>query len=134
MADALSPLDAGDFIGAWGGISSLQLGLSALWSGARTRGVPLERIADWLCVRTARFAGLDARKGAIAVGRDADFVVWDDGDHFVVDGAALRHRHKLTPYHGRTLHGVVSSTWLRGECVFDGAVTDRARGVQLVRV
>ena len=69
---ALKKVDEGDVMGAWGGISTLGLGLSILWTEARTRGVPIGRLVDWLCVRTARHAGLDGRKGRIAVGLDAD--------------------------------------------------------------
>ena len=66
------PAAPGDLLAAWGGISTLGLGLSLLWTEARARGVPLARVVDWLCVRTARHAGLDGRKGRIAVGLDAD--------------------------------------------------------------
>ena len=74
---ALKALDTGNFLDAWGGISSLQLGLAAVWTGMLERGVPLERTARWLAKEPARLAGLDACKGAIAAGSDADLVIWD---------------------------------------------------------
>jgi allantoinase len=78
-----------------------------------------------MSTRTARLAGLDARKGAIAAGRDADFAVFAPEETFTVDPAALQHRNRVTAYAGRTLHGVVKSTWLRGErIVADGAFTE----------
>jgi allantoinase len=104
----------GDFFAAWGGIASLQLSLSAVWTGARERGASLEQLARWMCEGPAKLANLDARKGRIAEGYDADLVVLDPDASFVVDAATLAHRHKVTPYHGRTLYGVVRSTYVAG--------------------
>ena len=64
--------------------------------------------------------GLDAKKGAIAPGYDADIVIWNPNRQFQVEGARLQHRHKLTPYEGLVLHGVVETTFLRGEKIFAG--------------
>jgi allantoinase len=110
--------ESGNFLEAWGGISSLQLRLSVVWTEARRRGHTLERLAEWLAAAPARLAGLDARKGAIRVGADADFVVWKPEESFRVEPARLKHRHKLTPYAGRELSGVVEATFLRGEKIF----------------
>jgi allantoinase len=118
---AMKKVESGDFRGAWGGIASLQLALAAVWTGARERGFTLSDLAEWMCAAPARLAGLEDRKGKIAPGYDADLVVWDPEASFVVDPAALRHRHKLTPYTGRTLSGVVRRTLLRGETVYDGS-------------
>ena len=109
---------AGDFMTAWGGIASLQLGLPVVWAGMRARGIALERLASWMCAAPARLLGISARKGALLPGHDADFVVWDPEAEFVVTEHLLLHRHKLTPYLGARLAGVVHSTWLRGECVY----------------
>ena len=108
----------GDFFSAWGGIASLQLSLSAVWTGARSRGVPPERLAHWMSAAPARLAGLGAKKGAIAEGYDADIVVWDPDARFVVDPAKLFHRHPVTPYAGRELYGVVRATYVGGRLVF----------------
>jgi allantoinase len=107
-----------DFATAWGGISSLQLGLPAVWSEAGRRGHRLEDVVRWMSERTAHLAGLD-RKGAIEVGRDADFAVFAPERTFTVDPAALQHKNPVTAYAGRTLQGVVTSTWLRGTCVYE---------------
>ena len=108
----------GDFFSAWGGIASLQISLSAVWTGARARGVPPERVADWMSAGPARLAGLADRKGAIAEGYDADIVLWDPDASFVVDPAKLQHRHPVTPYAGRELSGVVHATYVGGRKVF----------------
>ena len=112
----LKQLDSGDFAAAWGGISSLQLGLSAVWTGARARGHGLADVTTWMATRPADFAGLPA-KGRIAEGCDADLVAFDPDAAFTVDPANLHHKNPITPYAGRELRGVVRATYLRGEPV-----------------
>ncbi|MCL4214486.1 MAG: allantoinase AllB [Gemmatimonadales bacterium] len=110
----------GDFLTAWGGIASLQLALSAVWTGARARGVPPERLFQWMSEGPARLVGLGDRKGSIAPGRDADLVIWDPEARFKADPAKLRHRHPVTPYAGRELHGAVRATYVGGRLAFGG--------------
>ncbi|MGH9813517.1 MAG: amidohydrolase family protein, partial [Candidatus Acidiferrales bacterium] len=118
----------------WGGISSLQLSLPVLWTQAPSRAHGVEKLAEWLCRGPARLAGLERRKGGIAVGYDADLVVWNPEATVEVKPEGLYHRHKLTPYRGRTLHGVVEATFLRGEKIFErGSLVGRARGEILRR-
>lgn len=115
-------VETGDFRGAWGGIASLQLALPVVWTGARERGFTVAQLAEWMGAAPARLAGLEGSKGAIAPGQDADLVVWDPEAHFTVEPGSLHHRHRLTPYAGRTLYGVVHRTLLRGETVYDDGV------------
>src|SRR6185437_3193207 len=109
----LKRLDTGDFGAAWGGISSVQLALPVVWTQARQRGLALDDVARWMASGPAGLAGL-AGKGRIAPGADADLVAFAPEDSFVVEPERLYHRHRLTPYAGRRLHGVVRRTWLRG--------------------
>jgi allantoinase len=108
----------GDFSSAWGGIASLQLSLSAVWTGARARGQKPGRIAQWMSAAPAKLAGLQSRKGSLAAGYDADIVLWDPDARFVVDPTKLLHRHKVTPYAGRELFGKVSATYVGGKRIF----------------
>lgn len=108
----LKRLDVGDFGAAWGGIASLQVALPAVWTGARARGIGLAQVAKWMAAAPARLAGL-SRKGAIAVGRDADLVAFAPDEEWTVGD--LEHRNPVTPYTGRRLVGPVRRTWLRGE-------------------
>ncbi|MDL5159093.1 allantoinase AllB [Actinomycetospora termitidis] len=120
----LKLLDSGDFGQAWGGISSLQLGLSLVWTEARHRGIALERVVDWMATRPAELVRLTG-KGRIALGYDADFAVFAPDEAFVVDAARLYHRNPVTAYAGRALSGAVRRTFLAGAEV-DGS-TPRGR-------
>ncbi|MGQ0468240.1 MAG: allantoinase AllB [Sporichthyaceae bacterium] len=116
-----SPLDLkspGNFATAWGGVSSLQLGLPVMWTAARQRGVPLAELVGWMSAGPAWLAGL-RHKGEIAPGMAADLVEFAPDAEFVVQPAELAHRHPITPYAGRRLTGVVRRTWLRGAVVGD---------------
>ena len=104
----------GDFNSSWGGIASLQVSLSAVWSGARRRGAGPEAIAKWMSEQTADLAGLGDRKGRIAAGHDADITIWDPEATFEVHADTLHHRHPVCPYDGMTLHGKVLRTYIGG--------------------
>ncbi|HET8961322.1 allantoinase AllB [Nocardioides sp.] len=105
--------DVGDFALAWGGIASLQLGLPAVWTGARERGHGLADVVRWMATAPADRVGLTDR-GRIAVGASADLCVLAPDETFVVDPARLLHRNPISAYAGRTLTGTVRQTWLRG--------------------
>ena len=114
--------DTADFFAAWGGIASLQFGFSVVWTAARERGFHLQDVVRWMAAAPARLAGLSRRKGVIAPGCDADILFVDPDEEFTVKPEAIHHRHKLTPYAGRKLRGVVKKTYLRGRPVrFDEA-------------
>jgi allantoinase len=118
----------GDFFAAWGGIASLQLSLAAAWTGARARGLPAERIAQWMSTGPATLAGFQSTKGALASGFDADITIWSPESALIVDPARLLHRHAVTPYAGRTLYGAVRATIVGGRMVFTDHSMDFERG------
>ncbi len=111
--------DSGDFLRAWGGIASLELSLPVMWTAAQERGHTIEDLARWMCQMPARLAGLDRNKGTLAAGYDADMIFWNPEAGFSVVAENLHQRHKLTPYAGRSLHGVVEKTFLGGRKIYD---------------
>jgi allantoinase len=108
----------GDFLAAWGGIASLSLGLSSVWTHARARGVALAEVVGWMATAPARITGL-THKGALRPGCDADLVAFDPDAEFVVGAEHLHFRHKLSPWIGRSLRGQVRRTWLRGQPIYN---------------
>jgi len=122
-------LKAGDFIAAWGGIAGVQSTLAVLLDrGHHQRGLPLERVAALTAgVPSQRFR--IERKGAIAVGYDADLVLVDPSASFTLDAADLQQRHRTSPYVGTTFRGRVVRTIRRGETIFaDGRIVARTPG------
>jgi allantoinase len=121
----------GDFGAAWGGISSLQLGLPAMWTQARRRGIHLATVVRWMATAPAGRVGLGS-KGRLEVGADADLVVFAPEEEWEVDVTQLRHRNPVSAYAGRRLTGAVRRTWLRGIPVTDdtpphGRLLERGR-------
>jgi len=115
----LKEIDSGDLEKAWGGISALQFGLPLIWTEAKRQGLALVDIARLMSFETAKFAGLDDRKGQITVGYDADLVVFDENENFQISNDIIKHRHKITPYVGREVSGKIKTTYVRGHKVFD---------------
>jgi allantoinase len=112
--------------------SGLQLRLPIVWAEARRRGFTLQQMTEWLCANPAKQVSLQTRKGAIAVGNDADLVIWDPDAQFTVAAELLQHRHKITPYEGEVLSGVVQKTFLRGRKIYDGHLADEPLGQMLL--
>ena len=130
---ALKRPDDGDFLAAWGGIASLQVGLRSVWTEARRRGIPLETVLRWMSTSTAAFLSLPDR-GHIAPGAVADLLAFDPDTAAVLDPASLLHRHPTSPWNGRRLHGRVLATWQRGELIAaDGVPIGVASGRHLLR-
>jgi allantoinase len=115
---AMKGLAAGRFDQAWGGIASLSTALGVVWTEASARGCGLSDVAEWMSAGPARLAGLAAEMGSIEVGKWANLVAFDADGVFRVTPEVLHYRHRISPYMGETLRGVVRGTWVRGERVF----------------
>jgi len=124
-------LEEGNFKTAWGGISSLSVALPVMWTEAEKRGFALADIARWMAQGPARLAGCESRKGRIAAGCDADFVVFEPEAEFTVTAERLYQRHAVSAYMGERLRGVVKATYVRGRVVFaDGRFPEEPSGVE----
>jgi allantoinase len=116
----------GDFFAAWGGISSVGLGLPILHTSAKKRAaagyksVPTIVDVVRLCSQaTARQVGLSHRKGALKVGMDADICVFDDTEEWVLHSHGMHWKNRCSPWEGHHFTGRVKETWLRGRKVFE---------------
>lgn len=130
----LKAFESGDFETAWGGIPSLGLALSVVWTAGRPENIAPEHIARWMSEAPARLVGLEGRKGSIAPGHDADLVVWDPDARWTVSRDVLHYRCRHTPYEGLTLQGTVERTYLRGRPIYrNGELVDEPLGEILTR-
>jgi allantoinase len=124
----------GDFLKAWGGVASLQFGLSVIWTEAQKRGFDLRDLARWMSAAPARLAGLDKRKGKIAVGYDADFVIFHPEKELKITPEIIEFKNKLTPYAGMNLRGVIEATYLRGTKIYErGRFIEKPNGALLTK-
>ncbi|XP_028160838.1 uncharacterized protein LOC114353174 [Ostrinia furnacalis] len=118
---------------AWGGISSVQFGLSLFWTNAVGRGLDLQTVSKYLSSGPAHLCGIQDRKGVLKEGLDADLVFFDPDASFVVTSDIIRHKNKLTPYIGKELKGVVKKTYLRGQLIYaDGDIVGEPKGTLLL--
>lgn len=125
----MKKIEQGNFRDAWGGISSLSVALPVMWTEASKRGFSLADIVRWMAEGPAKLAGFPGRKGKLASGYDADFVVFDPEAQFVLTEDHLHYRHGISPYLGRRLTGIVKETCVRGNCIFrEGAFPGEVSG------
>nr|ATG70832.1 ALN [Hesperocyparis bakeri] len=131
----LKLLEAGDFLRAWGGISSLQFGLPVTWSYGQQHGLQLDQLSELWSQRPAKLAG-QHKKGNIVTGNDADIVVWDpENDIQIGENYTIYHKHPITPYTGKHLFGSVIATFVRGNMVYEnGSHASTACGVPILAI
>jgi len=115
----MKEIESGNLLTAWGGIAGLQFSLPVTWTGALERNFSVTDISKWMCDHPAKFLKMDAHKGKIAKGYDADLCIWMPAGKFIVDEESIQHRHKITPYLNNELYGVVKQTHLHGMKIYD---------------
>ncbi|KAK2163624.1 hypothetical protein LSH36_76g02020 [Paralvinella palmiformis] len=129
----LKLLDKGDFMKAWGGIASVQFGLPLFWTGCKQYDLNLSHVITCLCEAPAKLAGLQKRKGQIAVGMDADFVIWNPDDYTTIDTNSIYHKNKVTPFLNKKYNGKVLKTFVRGSLVYEnGSFAEKPQGEALL--
>ena len=118
-----------NFEKAWGGVSSLQFSLPVFWTAAMQRGSSIIDVSKLMSRNTADFIGFGNSKGRIQKGFDADIIVFDPDKNFKVEEKNILHKHKVTPYSEKVLIGVVETTFLKGEKVFEnGKIVSEPNG------
>ena len=131
----LKETGSGNFMKAWGGISSIQFAYPALWTAAKNRGFGMADVSRWLSAHPAKLAGQGLARGGMEKGMYADLALLDDGARFLLQENMILHKHKLSPYLGETLSGVVEQTYLGGKLVFDrGSIVNLNQGNAILRL
>jgi dihydropyrimidinase len=114
------------------GIPGLETRLPLLFSAGVMDGrISPQRFVELTATAPARAYGLYPRKGTIAIGADADLVIWDrfaPGDERVIRNVDLHHAVDYTPYEGQRVKGWPALTLSRGEVVWDGSQPQGAAG------
>ena len=121
----------GDYHQAWGGVSGLQVGFSAMAAEARRRNIRLSDVSRWMSRNTADLVGL-TQKGRIEIGADADLAVYDAGVDFRIEATRLAHRNPISAYDGLRYGGRITRTIVRGNAI-DVERPDHTWGAQLRR-
>jgi allantoinase len=114
--------ETGRFDQAWGGIASLSVALSVMHTECHQRGFTLDHLVRWMSTAPAALAGISNQAGALEVGRDANFILFDTESTHTIVADKLHYRHAISPYMGETLRGVINATYLRGEPVYRAGI------------
>jgi dihydropyrimidinase len=109
------------------GIPGVETRLPILFSEGVTKGrISLNEFVALTATNHAKTYGLYPRKGTIAVGSDADIVIWDRAREFTIAQTLLHHGTDYTPYEGLKVTGWPVSTMVRGKFVVrDGKLTGK---------
>jgi dihydropyrimidinase len=111
------------------GVADLETMLPMLWSsGVRSGRLSVEQFVAVTSTNPAKLFGLYPTKGTIAVGADADIVIWNDDEQRIVDGSTMQSNSDFTPYDGWEVTGWPAVTISRGEVVAEGATVPAAKG------
>lgn len=124
----IKELETGNLQKAWGGIAGLQFLLPAAWT-AMKGSISLEKFIPLLTTHPAKFLQVENKKGRIAVGYDADLVVWDPDEQFEVRPKDILHRYDCSPYNGQQLFGTTQQTIVGGVTVYrDKTIVQKQAG------
>jgi allantoinase len=103
------------------GLPGVETLLPLLYSEGVAKGrLSIRNLVHLLAENPAKVFGLYPRKGQIRVGADADLVILDPDDEWVLDEKSLHSTAGWSPYHGRPMKGRITHTIVRGETVYDG--------------
>jgi len=116
---ALKRLEEKNLWDAWGGISSLQFGLSLIWNYLKLNNYSINNLVEWMCENPTKLVNLADVKGKIEKGFQADFVIWDPNKEHTIDKKEILFKNKMSAYEQHTVFGVIEQTILAGEVIYD---------------
>ncbi len=129
---SIKEIETGNLMKAWGGIAGIQFLLSASWTALKDT-MSIEQFIPLVTLHPAAFIKA-SNKGTIAVGNDADFVIWNPNESFIVKEKDILFKHKTSPYIAQTLNGVVLETVVNGETVYqNNIIKNKNKGQWLLR-
>jgi allantoinase len=129
---SIKEIESGNLKKAWGGIAGLQFLLPASWTALKEI-IPLEKFIPLHTSKPADFIKIK-NKSEIKIGNDADFTIWNPEEKKIVSKEDILFRHKISPYIGEELSGIVKQTILNGETVFkNGKIINQNNGRWLLR-
>lgn len=103
------------------GMPGLEVRLPLLFDAMISQGrLGLHKFVELTATAPARIYNIADRKGTIAIGRDADIVVWDPAREVTLTDAGMHDRAGFTPYAGRRVRGWPETVLRRGDVIIDG--------------
>lgn len=128
----LKEIESGNLIRAWGGISGLQYLVSAAWTSLKN-DLSLEEFIPLLTENPAKYLGIQAQKGFIKKGLDADFTIWSPEESFEVKQKDNQHKHKISPYTGAILFGKIKATYVNGIAIYHQEILNKKPGKWILK-
>ena len=113
---SLKEIETGNLKKAWGGIAGIQFLLNGSWTALKDM-MSLEEFIPLVTSKPAQFLNIE-NKGKIKFGADADFVIWNPNESKLVEEKDIYFKHKISPYIGKNLYGIILETIVNGETVF----------------
>jgi allantoinase len=130
---SVKEIESGDLQKAWGGIAGLQFLLSSAYTALKDN-IPIEVFIPLLTEHPAKFLNLDKKKGFLKKGFDADIVIWEPAENFVVKEENVLHRHSFGPFNGEELNGSIKQTIVNGTTVYkENKIIHKNAGEWLLR-
>lgn len=129
---AIKEMETGNLKKAWGGIAGIQFLLNGSWTALKNT-MSLEQFIPLVTSKPAGFIK-SKTKGTIAIGNDADFVIWNPEETSVIKESDVFFRYKISPYIAQTLSGVVLETIVNGATVYQNkSITNKNKGKWLLQ-
>ena len=112
-------LGRGDFSKIPNGMPGVETRLHLLWEGVTQGRISINRFVEITSTAPAKIFGMYGKKGAIAIGADADIVVWDGKREKTLSKDTLHMRVDYTPFEGRKVPGSPRVVMSRGEVIIE---------------